>query len=79
MSDLLDRLELEDDVHYYKNKLEELVKELKGRLYLECVGCEEGREHILNEEQGVYYYKSAHGGMKECGMSWVKDLVDRYR
>jgi len=79
MCNLADKFELEDDVHYYRDKLKSLVKELEERLYDECVGCEEDREHILNEEQGIYYYKSIHGGMKECGISWVRDLVNRYR
>jgi len=74
-----DKFELEESICYYRDKLKNLIKELEERLYLECSACEEDKDHILNEEQGVYYYESVHGGMRECGLSWVRDIVERYK
>lgn len=65
------------------SKLNKLLNELKERMYFECAGCENYLEHTLDEKQGIFFYESKPYDdrppiKRECGLSWVRDLVERF-
>ena len=64
-------------------KLDKLLSELRERLEDLCPPCKDGKKHILNEEQGIFFYEITQkdGSIRygECGSSWIRDLLDRFK
>lgn len=61
------------------HKLDILLKELEERLYDDCAACRSNVEHFLDKKHDIYFYKIATGQLKECGNSWLRDLLENYK